>query len=25
ELARFIQERVAATFGINLAPEPVIV
>jgi UDP-N-acetylmuramate dehydrogenase len=25
ELARFIQERVAATFGINLAPEPVII
>ena len=25
ELARFVQERVAATFGINLAPEPVIV
>ena len=25
ELARLIQERVAATFGINLAPEPVIV
>jgi UDP-N-acetylmuramate dehydrogenase len=25
ELARFIQERVASTFGINLAPEPVIV
>ena len=24
ELARFIQERVAATFGINLVPEPVI-
>jgi UDP-N-acetylmuramate dehydrogenase len=22
ELARFIQERVAATFGINLIPEP---
>ena len=25
ELARFIQERVAATFGINLAPEPEII
>jgi UDP-N-acetylmuramate dehydrogenase len=25
ELARFIQERVAATFGINLSPEPVII
>lgn len=25
ELARFIQERVSATFGINLAPEPVII
>ena len=25
ELARFIQERVAATFGINLVPEPVII
>jgi UDP-N-acetylmuramate dehydrogenase len=22
ELARFVQERVAATFGINLIPEP---
>jgi UDP-N-acetylmuramate dehydrogenase len=25
ELARFVQERVAATFGINLIPEPILI
>ena len=25
ELARFVQERVAATFGINLTPEPILI